>query len=229
MNEYITQTGENETKQINLSNYEALVWSLANKFKYIQHDINDIFQSGYIGLIKAKNNFSSEFGTKFTTFAVPYILGEIKQYLRSQNSVKVSKTMLKNNRDIEAASKHLEIKYGRKPSLQEIANYLKIPKEDCVLALEFSNNVISINKNTGDENNTNFENLLTNKKDNVNVENINLKVEISNLSKDEKTVILKKYFQGYTQKEIAKILSTNQVKVSRIEKGALLKLKKAMS
>ncbi len=216
--------------EINLDDYEALVWSLANKFKYIQFEVNDLFQSGYIGLIKAKGNFSFEFGTKFTTFAVPYIVGEMKQFMRSQNSVKVSKGLLKISRDIDAASKYLEMKNEKKPSLGEIADYLKISKEDCVLALEFNNNSLSINKEyTGNEGSNTFENLLSNENDTISLDNINLKIELLNLSKDERIVITKKYFQGYTQVEIADLLATNQVKVSRLEKGALLKLRKAMS
>ncbi len=208
-----------EVKDLIVSN-KNLIYSIANKFK---GDIEDLFQVGCIGLIKAHDNYQENMGVKFTTYAYKYIFGEIYQYVLRNKNIKVSSDTVKLNAAILRADEFLTQKFKRKPSYMEIANFLEVPIykiEETINAME----VLSLDKEMEDNNLYDF----IASKELENTDLIMLKDAINKLDNDERTLILKRYFYNMTQSEIAKEKGVNQVKVSREEGKVLTKLRSYM-
>ena len=208
-----------EVKDLIVSN-EKLIYSIANKFK---GDIEDLFQVGCIGLIKAHDNYREDMGVKFTTYAYKYIFGEIYQYVLRNKNIKVSSDTIKLNAAILRCEEFLTQKFKRKPSYLEIASFLEVPIykiEETLNAI----NVLSLDKEMDDNNLYDF--LASKELEKTDL--IMLKDAINKLEREEKELILKRYFCNMTQSEIAKEMGVNQVKVSREEGKVLTKLRSYM-
>ena len=208
-----------EVRDLIVSN-EKLIYSIANKFK---GDIEDLFQVGCIGLIKAYDNYKESVGVKFTTYAYKYIFGEIYQYVLKNNNIKVSSDTIKLNSAILRADEFLTQKFKRKPSYMEIANFLEVPIykiEETLNSME----VLSLDYELEDNNLYDF----IAKEDVSSLDLIMLKDAINKLDKEERNLILKRYFCNMTQSEIAKEKGVGQVKVSREESKVLTKLRSYM-
>ncbi len=208
-----------EVKDLIVSN-EKLIYSIANKFK---GDIEDLFQVGCIGLIKAHDNYREDMGVKFTTYAYKYIFGEIYQYVLRNKNIKVSSDTVKLNAAILRCEEFLTQKFKRKPSYLEIASFLEVPIykiEETLNAI----NVLSLDKEMDDNNLYDF--LASKELEKTDL--IMLKDAINKLEREEKELILKRYFCNMTQSEIAKEMGVNQVKVSREEGKVLTKLRSYM-
>lgn len=210
-----------------------LVLSVIQRFNNRGEYVDDLFQVGCIGLIKAIDNFDTSQNVKFSTYAVPMIIGEIRRYLRDNNSIRVSRSL----RDI--AYKALQAKErltginSKEPTIVEIAQDLQISKEDVVFALDAIQDPISLFEpvyhdggdaiyvmdQVGDEKNTD-ENWL---------ENISLKESMRKLNEREKLIISLRFFEGRTQMEVADEIGISQAQVSRLEKTALSHMKKHIS
>ena len=206
-----------------------LVLSIVQKFSNRGENLDDLFQVGCIGLIKSIDNFDITQNVKFSTYAVPMIIGEIRRYLRDNNSIRVSRSM----KDI--AYKAMQVKenfinnHSQEPSIEEIANEIGLNKEDVVLALEsivdpvslyepiFSDggDTIYVMDQVGDRNDD--KNWLA---------EIAIKEAIHNLGEREKNILSLRFFQGKTQMEVAEEIGISQAQVSRLEKGALEQIKK---
>ena len=206
-----------------------LVLSVIQRFTNRGENPNDLFQVGVIGLIKAIDNFNPTLDVRFSTYGVPMIIGEIRRFLRDNNSVRVSRSMRDTAYRAMQIKEQLTNKNTREPTVEEIAKIMEMPKEQVVLALEaivepvslyepvFSdgNDTIYVMDQIGDKND-----------DSTWLEEIAVKEAITNLSDREKRILSMRFFRGKTQMEVAAEIGISQAQVSRIEKGALDTIKK---
>ena len=206
-----------------------LVVYIARKFENTGINIEDLISIGTIGLIKAIDNFNPTLDVRFSTYGVPMIIGEIRRFLRDNNSVRVSRSMRDTAYRAMQIKEQLTNKNNREPTVEEIAKIMEMPKEQVVLALEaivepvslyepvFSdgNDTIYVMDQIGDKND-----------DSTWLEEIAVKEAITNLSDREKRILSMRFFRGKTQMEVAAEIGISQAQVSRIEKGALDTIKK---
>lgn len=209
----------------------GLVWSIVKRFLKRGYEAEDLYQIGSIGLIKAIKNFNPEYEVKLSTYAVTYILGEIKRFIRDDGIIKVSRSIKElcvKIKDIE----NRKIKEGKNVTIEEIAKELKVDKEEIILALDSMKQVESIFvESNDDKNNTTILDKLSNDKNEEEevVNEISIKDMLRKMEKRDKEIILLRYFKGKTQSEVAKILNISQVQVSRLEKKILNNMKLELS
>lgn len=209
-----------------------LVSALSKKFLNRGYDYEDIYQIGSIGLIKAINNFDSSYNVKFSTYAVPMIVGEIKRFLRDDGMIKVSRGVKnvakKLNYDREALTKKLD----REPTIEELSEYSGIDKEEIVFALESVNNINylydTIHQDEGSP--VLLIDKLSEKESEESsfIDKLALKDALSELDTRARQVIMLRYFKDKTQIQVAKMLGISQVQVSRIEKKVLSKMREML-
>lgn len=220
------QKGDKEAQATLVDENLGLVKSLVSRFDNRGYERDDIFQLGSIGLIKAIHKFDSSYGVRFSTYAVPMIIGEIKRFLRDDGIIKVSRNLKQTATKVKYTKESLSKRFGREPTINEIADELNIDKEDIVLALE--SNIQPdylydvIHQNDGSPIHL-IDKISETKADNNEqiIDNIALKQAISKLKPRERQIIVLRYFKDKTQSEIAKGLGISQVQVSRIEKKVL--------
>ena len=225
----IVENCNNEEIETLVSENTGLIWSIVNRFKNRGYEVEDLYQIGAIGLIKAIKKFDKSYGVKLSTYAVPYIIGEIKVFLRDDGMIKVSRSLKELNYKI----KILENKYenqNKKITIEEIEKELKVEKEDIILAQNLSNNIESINE-SGFENSEieKEERILINKNENPEkniIERIMLKDALSNLDEMEREIIILRYFKENTQTEVARRYGMSQEQITRIERKILEKMKR---
>ncbi len=210
---------ENELKNLILEN-EGLIYSIAKKF---HGDIEDLFQVGCLGIIKAYKNYNDSYDTKFSTYAYSYIFGEIYNYVLKNKNIKMNKDQAKLNLAINKAYDFLSQKFNREPTDNELASFLEIP----VLKIAETRNLMTTLSLDDDSNEFNLYDFISLNEQNKD-ELILLRDSLKKLNKDERDLILKRYFYNMTQSEIAKQSGTNQVKVSREEGKVLTKLRNYM-
>ena len=205
---------------------QGLVWNIARRFLGRGYDKEDIYQIGCMGLIKAIRRFDANFEVQLSTYAVPYILGEIKKFLRDDGPVKVSRRLKELNVKINELQKEY-LNAGKELTIIDISKILKVPKEDIVLAIESAQTTESIENakysNSKSNKDLNLIDTLSTNKDEANLITNKITVQrlIEKLGEREKKVILLRFFKDKTQSEVAKILGISQVQVSRIEKKIL--------
>lgn len=206
-----------------------LVLSVIQRFTNRGENPDDLFQVGVIGLIKAIDNFDPALDVRFSTYGVPMIIGEIRRYLRDNNSVRVSRSMRDTAYRAMQIKEELTIKLNREPSVEEIAKIMEVPKETVVLALEAIVEPVSLYEPVfSDGNDTIYvmDQIGDNNDDTTWLEEIAVKEAILNLSDREKKILSLRFFKGKTQMEVADEIGISQAQVSRIEKGALDSIKK---
>ena len=224
---------EDMTKLIEENN--GLIWSIVRRFNGRGYDIEDLYQIGCIGFIKAIQRFDTSFEVRLSTYAVPYILGEIKRYIRDDGPIKVSRSIKELNVKILELQREFLHKYGRDISLEEISKELKISKEEIAMALDSARPVDSIEDAKYKDNKTDktvsiLEQISTGKDEETEITNrITIKNLINELNDNEKEIILLRYYKQKTQMQVSKILGITQVQVSRIERKVLDKMKKRLS
>ena len=223
------QNGDEEAKALLISSNLGLVRSVIGKFSNIGYERDDLFQLGSIGLIKAIYKFDPSYNVKFSTYAVPMILGEIKRYLRDDGMVKVSRSLKQLAIKVKMQGEMLSKKLGRDPTIEELAEAIGVEKEDVVMAIESNFSVEYLQGVIHEEEGSPI--CLIDKisqkgaeEDKV-VDNILLKEVLGKLDKRERQIIMLRYFEDKTQSEIGELLNISQVQVSRIEKKVLHKLK----
>ena len=209
-----------------------LVLSVIQKFNNRGENIDDLFQVGCIGLIKSIDNFDLSHNVRFSTYAVPMIIGEIRRYLRDNNSIRVSRSL----RDIaykalQAREKLSKISQ-REPTIEEIAKEIELRKEEVVFALDAIQEPVSLHEPIYNDNGDAVY-IMDQIKDERNgmdyyLEEIALNNAIGNLNDREKTIVGKRFLDGKTQMEVAQEIGISQAQVSRIEKAALDRIKKMM-
>ncbi len=228
------QQGDEVAKEILIESNLGLVRSVVTKFLNIGYDRDDLFQLGSIGLIKAIYKFDPKFNVKFSTYAVPMILGEIKRYLRDDGMVKVSRSLKQVAIKAKTTSEMLSKKLGREPNIEELAKELDIEKEELVMALESNSSVEYLNGVIHEEEGSpiclidKISMKGANEEEKV-VDNLLIKEMLGKLEKRERQIIMLRYFEDRTQSEIGELLNISQVQVSRIEKKVLSKLKSYIS
>ncbi len=214
--------------------YEAnlgLVYMVLERFKNTSYDYDDLFQVGSIGLIKAIDKFDFSFQVRFSTYAVPMIIGEIKKFLRDDGIVKVQRGLKENYSKIRWAQEKLRGTLGKEPTIAEIACLLAMDKEEIVMAMEACQSPAYIYDTFQGEDKEQISLIdrLANDEGNIMMlEKLALREALSKLDSREREIILRRFFRDETQSAIADDIGVSQVQVSRIEKGALLKLKKVL-
>lgn len=228
------QNGNQEKMTKLVEENNGLIWSIVKRFKDRGYELEDLYQIGSIGFIKSIKRFDTSFEVRLSTYAVPYILGEIKRFIRDDGSIKVSRSM----KELAMKIKDIQARYlrekGQEISIGEIAKELKVSKEDVATALDSLKPTISIYEDnySNEEGGISFLDTLSTKVDEAEqvANKLAIKEMISNLEEREKELILLRYYKNKTQMEVAKILGISQVQVSRIEKKILkaMKLKLVM-
>jgi len=207
-----------------------LVLSVIQRFNNRGEYVDDLFQVGCIGLIKAIDNFDLSQNVKFSTYAVPMIIGEIRRYLRDNNSIRVSRSL----RDIAykalQAKERLINKNQKEPTIEEIAKELGVAKEEVVFALDAIQDPVSLFEpiyNDGGDAIFVMDQVSDDKNHDENwLEEISLKEAMARLNDREKLILNKRFFEGRTQMEVAEEIGISQAQVSRLEKSALLHMRK---
>ncbi|MCQ2399337.1 MAG: SigB/SigF/SigG family RNA polymerase sigma factor [Clostridia bacterium] len=223
----LAKEGNEKAKEILYVNNSPLIKSIVRRFYGKGIESEDLFQIGSLGFIKAINNFSEEFGVKFSTYAVPMIVGEIKRYSRDNGAIKVSRSVKilanKMNRRIDEYSSE----YGRPPQVEELAKEFEISPEEVVFALDSARLPVSIyDRVDGDEEGMELGEKIADPDDEDDkLLKIQLYSELEKLPERERKIIYLRYFRAKTQSEIAKSLGISQVQVSRIENKILSKLR----
>lgn len=229
------QNGNKDEMTKLIEDNSRLVWSIVRRFNGRGYDIEDLYQIGCIGLIKAIQRFDTNFEVRLSTYAVPYILGEIKRFIRDDGPIKISRSIKELNIKIKEIQKEYQNKYGKEISLEEIAKELKTSKEEIAMALDSARPVNSIEDSQYRDNKTDktisvIEQLSTGKDEETEITNrMTIKKLISELKDKEKEVILLRYYKGKTQMQVSKILGITQVQVSRIERKVLDNMKRKLS
>ena len=219
------QQGDKNVMQYLIESNKGLIWSIVKRFQDRGYELEDLYQIGVMGFIKCIKRFDSNFEVRLSTYAVPYILGEVKRYIRDNGPIRISRSLK------ELAIKALETKNeyyrktGQEIKIEELSKLLGTSKEEITLSLEALQPIYSIDEQLGDDENDGLslldkmsshideENVLTNK--------LCIQQAINNLKDNEKQIIFLRYYKGKTQTEIAKIMGITQVQVSRIEKRVL--------
>lgn len=223
------QSGDNQAMETLVEENSGLIWAIVRRFLGRGTDADDLYQLGCLGFLKAVEGFDLQFGTQFSTYAVPKISGEIRRFLRDDGSVKVSRTLKERSVTIRSTRNRLTTALGREPSIQEISRQTGFSVEDIALAESATAATESIQRETGDEG-FSLENVLTDTESEERmVEKIALRQAIAALPDREKMVVQLRYFHALTQQRVAKIMNVSQVQVSRIEKKAITMLKELMS
>ncbi|MCI5835249.1 MAG: sigma-70 family RNA polymerase sigma factor [Firmicutes bacterium] len=207
-----------------IMNNQNLIYKLTHYFKNYENK-EDLFQAGCIGMVKAYKKYDSSFNVKFTTFAFPYILGEMKKFAREDKGIKISKDISRLNSKIEQATIILSQKLMREPTIDELSSFLDISTYDLAEAINSTNNIMSIDEvinNDGKE--VTLHDIIKDKETDLD-SLIALRSAIKGLSDFEKELIGKRYYKDMTQKEVAECLGISQVQVSRKEQKVLTKLK----
>ncbi|MBQ9673864.1 MAG: RNA polymerase sporulation sigma factor SigG [Ruminococcus sp.] len=208
-----------------------LVLSVIQRFTNRGENLDDLFQVGVIGLIKAIDNFDCNMNVRFSTYGVPMIIGEVRRYLRDNNSLRVSRSMRDTAYHAMQVKEKLINKNNREPTVEEIAKEMNVPKENVVLALEAIVEPVSLYEpvfSDGDDTIYVMDQLSDNNSEGNWLEEIAFKETIKKLSDREKKILSMRFMKGKTQMEVAEEIGISQAQVSRIEKGALNRIKKSM-
>jgi len=215
---------KNAGEQLIVEN-SGLVWSIAKRYFGRGVDADDLYQLGCLGFLKAIEGYDPDYGTQFSTYAVPKIAGEIRRFLRDDGTVKVSRSMKERSAAIKMARQRLTGSLNREPTLSELSEELGLSVQEIAAAETATASTESIHRESGDDGFT-LEDVLTDgSMEETLVEHIALKEAISRLPERDRTVIDLRYYRGLTQDKTAKILGVSQVQVSRIEKKALQQLR----
>ena len=217
--------GDEEAKEKYIKGNLRLVLSVIKRFAGSNENPDDLFQIGCIGLIKAVNNFNTELDVRFSTYAVPMIIGEIRRYMRDNNSIRVSRSLRDTAYKAIYAKENYVKKNLREPTVQEISEEIGIAKEDIVFALDAIQAPVSLNEpvynDSGDA--LYVMDQISDKKNREEkwVENLSLREALERLSDRERHIIEMRFYDGKTQMEVAREIGISQAQVSRLEKNAL--------
>lgn len=223
------QAGDLEAKNAIVEENTGLIWSVVKRFFGRGTEPDDLYQLGCLGFMKAVDGFDLQFGTQFSTYAVPKIAGEIRRFLRDDGAVKVSRTIKERAAVIKTVRNQLLLSKGTEPTVSEIRDQTGFTVEEIAEADTATANIESIQQQTG-EDGFSLENILTDtESEEILLERISLRQAIGKLPERESLVIKLRYFHGLTQDRVAKVLSVSQVQVSRIEKKALNMLREMMT
>lgn len=226
-----SQAGDNSARDLIVQRNMRLVWSVVQRFLNRGYEPDDLFQIGSIGLLKSVDKFDLSYDVKFSTYAVPMIIGEIQRFIRDDGTVKVSRSLKEMGNKIRRARDDLSKTKGRVPTIHEIAEYLNISPEEVTLAQEATRSPASIHEtvyeNDGDPI-TLLDQLVDQSTDSKWFEKIALREAIEHLDEREQLIVYLRYYKDQTQSEVAERLGISQVQVSRLEKKILVEIRNQM-
>ena len=223
-----SQEGDKEAQERLVTENSGLIWSVAKRFIGRGTEADDLYQLGCLGFLKAVEGFDLNYGTQFSTYAVPKIAGEIRRFLRDDGAVKVSRTVKEQAATIKAVRSRLANALGREPTVNEISRQTGFSPEEIALAETATAATESIQRETG-EDGFSLENILSDtESEETMVERIALRQAIERLPEREMLVIKLRFFHGLTQQRVSVVLQVSQVQVSRIEKKALANLRQLL-
>ncbi|MBQ8881956.1 MAG: sigma-70 family RNA polymerase sigma factor [Clostridia bacterium] len=224
----LSQKGDNDAKTVLLENNSPLIKSIVRRYKNKGVEYDDLYQLGSIGLLKAIKNFSSDFGVKFSTYAVPMITCDIKRYLRDDGYIKVSRSTKSLAIKISYFVDNIKNTQGRSPSIEEIAKEFGIEPQEAVFAMDSSKIPLSIyDKGDDEQGQSLFEKITAGDETDKTIDKMIIDEAISKLSEREREIILLRYYKDKTQSEVAKQLKVSQVQISRLESKIIKKLRES--
>ncbi|MDE5412047.1 RNA polymerase sporulation sigma factor SigF [Alkalihalobacterium chitinilyticum] len=225
-----SQAGDVEARDLIVNRNTRLVWSVVQRFLNRGYEADDLFQIGCIGLIKSVDKFDLSYDVKFSTYAVPMIIGEIQRFLRDDGTVKVSRSIKELGNKIRKVKDELSKTLGRVPTVNEIAEKLEITPEEVVFAGEASRSLTSIHEtvyeNDGDP--ITLLDQIADQTGNKWFDKIALTEAIRHLDERERLIVYLRYYKDQTQSEVAERLGISQVQVSRLEKKILEQIRDQM-
>lgn len=229
----LAHEGDQQAREQLVMKNVGLVWSIVRHFSGRGCELEDLYQIGCIGLLKAIDKFDLSFDVKFSTYAVPMITGEIKRFLRDDGMIKVSRSVKELGIRVRSMREQLTNQMGREPSLEEIAEQLGVSREEAAASLDAAAEVESIYRtvNAGeDQNLCLLDKLPDEREDQEHLMNqMVLKQLLEQLDDKERSIIMRRYFENQTQIQIAADLHISQVQVSRLEKKILIKMREYLN
>ncbi|MGN0516182.1 RNA polymerase sporulation sigma factor SigG [Eubacterium sp.] len=222
------QQGDSTARDNLINGNLRLVLSVVQRFANRGEGMDDLFQVGVIGLIKAIDNFNTELNVRFSTYAVPMIIGEIRRFLRDNSSIRVSRSLRDTAYKAMQVKEKLTNKYNKEPTIEQIANELNMKKSDVVIALESIVDPLSLYEpvyNDGGDTIFVMDQIGDNSTDSDWVDEIMIKDKLHNLDEREHKILYMRFMQGKTQMETAQEIGISQAQVSRLEKNALKQIK----
>lgn len=227
------KAGDQMAREAYIKGNLRLVLSVIKRFSNSNENVDDLFQIGCIGLIKSIDNFNPDIGVKFSTYAVPMIIGEIRRYLRDNNSIRVSRSLRDTAYKAIHARELLSKELSREPTIEDIAKEIEIPKEDIVFALDAIQCPVSLYDpvyTDGGDTLYVMDQISDKKnKEETWVEELSLSDAMKRLNERENYIIKLRFFEGKTQMEVAEEIHISQAQVSRLEKSALKNMKNYLS
>lgn len=224
----LAQQGDRTASEQLVNENSGLIWSVARRFIGRGAETDDLYQLGCLGFLKAVEGFDLEFGTQFSTYAVPKISGEIRRFLRDDGTLKVSRSLKEQAASIKSICSKLTSLLGREPTIQELSDQTGLTPEEIAIAETATAATESIHQETGEDGFC-LENVLTDTESEERmVERIALRQAVEKLPERERLVIQLRYYHSLTQQRVAKVMNVSQVQVSRIEKKALEKIREFM-
>ena len=224
------KNGDESAREKFINSNLRLVLSVVQRFNGRGESADDLFQIGCVGLIKAIDNFDISLNVQFSTYAVPMIIGEIRRYLRDNNTIRVSRSIRDTAYKVLQAKEKLSKENQKEPTIDEIAKELGIKREEIVMSLDAIQEPMSLQEpvyNEGSESIYIMDQVKDNKNTDENwTKNITIAEAMKKLNKREKTIITKRFFDGRTQMEVAEEIGISQAQVSRLEKSAIDRIKK---
>ena len=221
------QEGDRDACERAVIENNGLIWSVVRRYYGRGVDPEDLYQLGCLGFLKAVQGFDFDYGTCFSTYAVPKIAGEIRRFLRDDGAVKVSRGIKERWGTIHTARERLRLTLDREPTLSELAEVTGLSPEEIAAAEEAAAPVASLQMELGDG--LTLESVLgTDGMEEGVVERLSLRAAVDSLAERERSVVLLRYFRGMTQERVARVLGVSQVQVSRIERRAVERLRRRL-
>ena len=222
--------GDQKARQEMINGNLRLVLSVVQKFTNRGENLDDLFQVGCIGLIKAIDNFDPNQNVRFSTYGVPMIIGEIRRYLRDNNQIRVSRSLRDTAYKALKARERLTYQLGREPSVSEVARDMEVREEDVVLALEAIQDPVSLFEPVYQDGGDAIYVMDQVRDERVNeddwVRDLSIRQALNKLGERERNIIKRRFFQGRTQMEVASEIGISQAQVSRLEKAALQQMRR---
>lgn len=222
------QRGDRETAGRLVEENAGLIWSIARRYFGRGVDPDDLFQLGCVGFLKAIEGFDESFGTRFSTYAVPKISGEIRRFLRDDGAVKVSRGVKEQGMLLRTARLELEQRLGREPSISELSRETGMTPEDIAFVETATGPAESLQRETGEDGFSLEQVLGDYEAEEKMVEHVALRAAIDRLPEREKQIVALRYYHGMTQQSCARVLHVSQVQISRLERRAVDRLRELL-